>query len=250
MDRESFNRLMCGEVKAESDYEIYLNTNQIFRCQKNFKEIVNHDEMQFQIVHQIEEMWMKIIGHSLFEIMELMEQGHTNRIATLFARIHRIQQLMIEQLKLLETMSPFDYQAIREGLGNGSGQESPGFRSILAIAPQLWQAFEDHMCEKRGVNVEDIYAKQYSHCGTYVVAEGMAEFDSNFQAFLFHHLRLIARSIGSNSKSLKGRTMNHLQTRLAKSLFPKLWEVRDKMTDEWGKTYGVVRESLAATKGK
>ena len=101
---------------------------------------------------------------------------------------------MIEQLELLHTMSPKEYQEIRLQLGNGSGQESPGFRIILTIPSHLWKAFKDHYLLKNHKSVESIYSKKYSHCEAYLVAESLYTFDYLFQSFLQQHMQLIYRS--------------------------------------------------------
>ena len=41
--------------------------------------------------------------------------------------------------------------------------------------------------------------------------------------------------------------MDLLQTGAKHRFFPQLWEVRGKMTDAWGGTYGKVRESISAS---
>jgi len=66
MDREFFYSIMNGE--GTLDYEIYLNTKALLSCQKDFKEFCNPGELQFQVVHQVEEMWMKLIGYTLLDI--------------------------------------------------------------------------------------------------------------------------------------------------------------------------------------
>ena len=108
------------------DYELYLNTKALLSCQKDFHEFCNHDELQFQIVHQVEELWMKLIGYTLLDVDDYLQQENTNRVLTLMHRVRIALRLMTEQLSLLETMSPKEYQEIRVQLGNGSGQESPG----------------------------------------------------------------------------------------------------------------------------
>ena len=91
----------------------YLNTTKLLASQKPFDSFCNHDELQFQIVHQIEELWLKLAGYTLLEVDEEMAVGHTLKVLTLMQRVHRIERLMTDQLSLLETMSPKDYQAIR-----------------------------------------------------------------------------------------------------------------------------------------
>jgi len=130
VNREHFYALMGGE--GTLDYELYLNTKTLLSCQSKFADFCNKDELQFQIVHQIEELWMKLIAYTLLDIDEYLQQQNTNRVLTLFRRVHIAQKLMSEQLALLETMSPKEYQEIRKRLGNGSGQESTSSPSECA----------------------------------------------------------------------------------------------------------------------
>src|SRR5450755_4250368 len=118
MNREQFYAIMNGE--GTLDYELYLNTRALLSCQTKFDELCNADELQFQIVHQVEELWMKLIAYTLLDIDEYLQQENTNRVVTLFRRVHTIQRLMIQQIALLEIMSPKEYQVIRQKLGNGS----------------------------------------------------------------------------------------------------------------------------------
>ncbi len=242
MDRAYFYSIMNGE--GTLDYEIYLNTKALLSCQKDFKDFCNPDELQFQIVHQVEEMWMKLIGYTLLDVDDYIQQENTNRVLSLFHRIHIALRLMIDQLALLETMSPKEYQEIRLRLGNGSGQESPGFRTILKMHPHLWQSFKTHYLDKHNLTIEKIYNSEYSHSGAYVVAEALADFDELFQRFRFVHLQLIQRSIGLGSKSLKGRSVELLNEGLRVRFFPDLWDIRHQMTDAWGARYGQVRDSI------
>jgi tryptophan 2,3-dioxygenase len=242
MDREYFYSIMNGE--GTLDYELYLNTKNLLACQKDFSQFCNADELQFQIVHQIEEMWMKLIGYSFLDIDDYLQQENTNRIVTLFKRVNIAMRLMIEQLALLETMSPKEYQEIRLQLGNGSGQESPGFRTILKMHPHLWQSFKTYYLEKHGLTVEKIYNSEYSHSDAYVVAECMAEFDELFQRFRFVHIQLIYRTIGMGARSLKGRSVDLLNEGQRVRFFQELWDIRPQMTDIWGGSHGYVRDAI------
>src|SRR5690606_22302701 len=147
--------------------------------------------------------------------------------------------------ELLETMSPKDYQQIRLALGNGSGQESPGFRVLLRMPPCLWRTFRTQHLEAEGRTVESIYDSQYAHDEPYAVAEAMVEFDERFQKFRSDHILLIHRSIGAGSASLKGRPVELLEAGARHQFFPELWAIRSRMTDRWGATYGRVRASIA-----
>jgi tryptophan 2,3-dioxygenase len=244
MDRELFYAEMGGGKNL--DYELYLNTQDLLACQKPFDKFCNKDELQFQVVHQVEELWMKLIAYTLFDIDEYLEQEQAFRVLTLFERCNRTLRLMIDQLELLETMSPKEYQQIRLQLGNGSGQESPGFRVLLKVVPNIWQTFERVCLMGRNTTVAKIYDADYAHDDAYAIAEAMLNFDELFQKFRLHHIFLIQRSIGMGAASLKGRSVDLLQAGAKHRFFPALWDIRAAMTDRWGESYGRVRDSIGS----
>jgi tryptophan 2,3-dioxygenase len=242
MNRKEYLEMMRGAGKL--DYEIYLNTERLLACQKEPEDLCNPDELQFMIVHQVEELWMKLMGTTLLDIDDEMRAGRTLKALTLFRRVHMCQEMMSTQLALLETMSPKDYQEIRLLLGNGSGQESPGFRVLLKMPKDLWQTYVDVYLEGGKRTLEQVYDSEYSHDEAYMVAEALAEFDEQFQKFHNAHMQLIYRSIGVAANSLKGRPVEILDAGVRQKFFPDLWSVRAEMTDRWGASYGVKRDKL------
>ena len=191
MDREKYYGLM--QAPEALDYELYLKTGSLLACQKPFDELCNRDELQFQVVHQVEELWMKLMAYTLLDVDDYLKAGETHRVVTLLGRCHRIMRMMTDQLDLLETMSPKEYQEIRLQLGNGSGQESPGFRILLKMVPELWRSFEQRYLVAEGRTVRSIYDEDYRHDAAYAVAEALIEFDELFGKFRWHHLFLIHR---------------------------------------------------------
>ncbi len=242
MKREDYHRMIEDPVML--DYGVYLKADQLLTCQKPLDQLCNADELQFQIVHQVEELWMKLMAYTLTDVMEYIRAANTHRVITLLSRVHRIQRMMISQMDVLETMSPKEYQQIRIQLGNGSGQESPGFQLLLKMPAGLWEAFESTYLSAQNLTVLDIYDEKYAHDDAYVVAENLLEFDELFQKFRWMHIFLIHRSIGLGSKSLKGRSVDILQNGAKHRFFPELWDIRSEMTDRWGSEYGTVREPL------
>ena len=239
---ETHRRIETPEMK---DYGVYLAVDRLLGCQKPLADLCTPDELQFQIVHQVEELWMKLIAFTLTEIDGHMAARDTMRVLTLFDRVHRLMRLMTDQLALLETMSPFDYQSIRLQLGNGSGQESPGFQLLLTLPQPLWARYKAAYLEPAGRSVADVYDTGYRHDDAYMVAEALIEFDELFQLFRSHHIQLIHRSIGMGSKSLKGRPVELLNAGARHRFFPELWDIRAEMTDRWGAEYGVRRDSIS-----
>ncbi len=227
------------------DYGVYLQCDKLLGCQKPISQLATADEMQFQIVHQVEELWMKLICFTLVDILDYMYQQEHHRVITLFSRVHLLQRMMTNQLDVLETMSPKEYQKIRLQLGNGSGQESPGFRTLLKLPSDMWACFKTIYLDEGKISVEQIYDSEYVHDHRYAVAEAMIEFDEQLQLFRWRHLLLIHRSIGLGAKSLKGRPVELLQSGAAKRFFPELWDIRNTMTDNWGGEYGKFRPSIS-----
>ena len=242
MNRQDYHQRI--ESPEMLDYGVYLNCDRLLTCQKPLAELVNGDELQFQIVHQVEELWMKLIAYTLVDVLGFIEEANTNRVVTLMGRVHRLMRLLTAQLDVLETMSPKEYQEVRLQLGNGSGQESPGFKLLLRMPFDLWDAFKAVYLDGKGLTVADIYDGKYDHGDSYVVAEALVEFDELFQKFRALHLYLIQRSIGLGSKSLKGRPVEILQAGARHRFFPELWDIRSEMTDAWGQSYGRVRDAI------
>jgi len=242
MNRQDYHQRI--ETPEMLDYGVYLNCDRLLTCQKPLAELVNGDELQFQIVHQVEELWMKLIAYTLVDVLGFIEEANTNRVVTLMGRVHRLMRLLTAQLDVLETMSPKEYQEVRLQLGNGSGQESPGFKLLLRMPFDLWDAFKAVYLDGKGLTVADIYDGKYDHGDSYVVAEALVEFDELFQKFRALHLYLIQRSIGLGSKSLKGRPVEILQAGARHRFFPELWDIRSEMTDAWGQSYGRVRDAI------
>lgn len=232
------------EGQGHYDYEIYLNTKTLFSAQKRHHQLCNHDELMFQIVHQVEELWMKLIGYTVVDIVQNIEKKNTLKVTYFFKRVHAIQRLMINQMDLLDIMSPHDYQQIRLVLGNGSGIESPGFRNIKKIATLIWDKYFSYYLDAKIENIEKIYDIEYTHDERYVIAENLIDFDQLFQTFLQRHFLLVARNIGIDANSLKGRPNEYLATGTKRQFYPELWKIRGKMTNDWSDKNGLARESI------
>lgn len=94
-----------------------------------------HDEMLFIIVHQAYELWFKQIIHELSSVLEMfqMENVDEKNIGIAVSRLRRvttIQKVLVEQLNILETMTPLDFLEFRDFLIPASGFQSFQFRLI------------------------------------------------------------------------------------------------------------------------
>src|SRR5260370_4751588 len=119
---------------------------------------------------------MKLCEHELLFAAAQMRVGGAARAMRALDRVRRLQHLLIEQLALLDTMAPRDYMTIRNALGRGSGQESPGFKRMLALPSEIWPSFEA-LLARRGVTLRQIYEQPEAHADLFAVAHGLVDYD-------------------------------------------------------------------------
>ena len=127
--------ILPGE--AASDYERYLNTDELLALQKTADEWVHRDELLFQVTHQTSELWLKLAWNDAEEAVRLIEEGDLRGALRLLKRSILCVRFLIPQLEMLEHMSPWEYQEIRKILGHGSGFDSPGWNELRRILPRL-----------------------------------------------------------------------------------------------------------------
>jgi tryptophan 2,3-dioxygenase len=119
-------------------YSDYLELDSILDSQHRMSERYGapaHDEMLFIIVHQAYELWFKQILFELDSIIDLLsaEAVDESHIGICVGRLHRIieiQKVLIDQLRILETMTPLDFLDFRDYLFPASGFQSVQFRLV------------------------------------------------------------------------------------------------------------------------
>lgn len=219
-----------------TDYEKYIRTEELLALQKPEAQLSCHDEMQFQVVHQVAELWMKLCEHELLFAAERLRENAVPRALRALGRVRGIQVLLMDQLQLLDTMAPRDYMTIRNALGRGSGQESPGFRRMLQLPEEIWPSFAQ-LLEKRDVTLRQIYEAPDAQPELFNLSEALIDYDQNLQSWRMRHLLIVYRQIGAGTPSLKGKASELLAEGLKHRFFPKLWDVRDELFAEWTRTH-------------
>lgn len=226
-----------------TDYEKYIRTEELLALQK--VELSCHDELQFQVVHQVAELWMKLMAHELHGATAKLDGDKLAEATYSLRRVGAIQELLLTQLSLLDTMAPKDYMTIRTVLGNGSGQESPGFKALLRLPGELvWPAVE-RLFARWKTTPRAIYENHEQQPALYQLLEALTDFDQRLQLWRQRHLMLVFRIIGAGTPSLKGKPSELLERGMKQRFFPQLWDVRDEVFAEWteamqksGKTTG------------
>ncbi len=211
-----------------TEYEKYIRTAELLALQKPAEALVCHDELAFQVVHQVEELWMKLAMHELGLVRQYMDADRLVEARDSLVRVCEIVRLMGEQMRVLETLSPRAYFTIRAALGRGSGQESPGFNAMLAAPPPLQAALKG-VLDRRGVELLALHRDPASDPEVFALTEAMLDLDEGFQHFRYRHLALVRRIIGGRTPSLKGAPAELLEHGIKQTFFPELWLVREAL---------------------
>jgi len=119
-------------------YHDYLNLENLLTSQKLLSEKIGqkaHDEMLFIIIHQVYELWFKQILFELDSIIrafdrDVIRESHIGIAVSRLNRIIEIQRILIDQIQVLETMTPMDFLDFRDLLTPASGFQSIQFRLI------------------------------------------------------------------------------------------------------------------------
>ena len=214
---------------APSDYERYLRTGELLALQKAPEEQAHPDELLFQTVHQSSELWLKLATNEVGRATAHIRADELAAALRLLRRSSLCMQYVNAQLDMLEQMSPWEYQTIRRVLGHGSGFDSPGFRQIRRVSPALGEAFEEALV-RAGLTVDDVYVHGREHEELYQLAESLIEWDERIASWRVRHYKVVARIIGDKVVGTQGTPVEVLGRLIHKSLYPDLWEVRNRLT--------------------
>ena len=89
-----------------------------------------HDEHMFIIIHQVAELWMKLVEIETAAAIKHLDNDQVGPALKIFARVSRIQEQLIKAWDVLATMTPSDYLAFRDKLGRSSGFQSYQYRTL------------------------------------------------------------------------------------------------------------------------
>ena len=124
-------------------YADYLQLEKITDAQdpESFKEGKEpaHDEMLFIIIHQAYELWFKQILFEVNSVIDIMNKPVVNdnspEMQTVVHRLKRvvtILKVLVQQIDIMETMTPMDFLDFRDMLRPASGFQSYQFKVLEA----------------------------------------------------------------------------------------------------------------------
>jgi tryptophan 2,3-dioxygenase len=266
MDERSGSTRRMGHVSDEEgqlSYGSYLRIPELLSLQSPLSKPAAHDELLFIIVHQAFELWFRETLFELEVVRDLMFSGEAHRARHFLARVHAIERLLIEQLEVIETMSPQDFLEFRSNLAPASGFQSVQFREIeflgglkergfLSMAteaaerarlerrveePTLWDAFcallESHGLpmpaedeEARRTSLLKMARDRDAFAELWYLSEDLLVLDELFSLWRQRHILMVERQIGTKRGTGGSSGAPYLRTTLDKRFFPELWELR------------------------
>src|SRR4051812_12435952 len=134
-----------GESGGKLSYGSYLRVKELLEQQVLVSDPAAHDELLFITVHQVYELWFKQMLHELTAARDRMLAGDAYLPRKALQRVHVIERVLIQQVQVLETMTPQDFLAFRAHLSPASGFQSVQFRELEFLSGARDPAYVDRM---------------------------------------------------------------------------------------------------------
>src|ERR1700758_5420340 len=116
------------DLGSSLSYGEFLQLEKLLAAQKPLSS--EHNEMLFVIVHQVSELWMRLMLHELTAALECIRRDDLDPALKMLARISRTQTQLISVWDVLSTLTPHEYSAFRNALGRSSGFQSFQYRML------------------------------------------------------------------------------------------------------------------------
>ena len=250
-----------GEEGARLSYGTYLRVDELLSQQVLASDPPAHDELLFITVHQVYELWFKQLLHELTHARDGMLAGDTYVARHALQRCHAVERVLVEQVSVLETMTPQDFLVFRSLLAPASGFQSVQFREIEFLSgkrdpalvarlqlsdesrarldrrlsePSLWDAYLV-LLSKNGLPVSDdarmesllaVARDRASYGDLWDVSEGLVTHDELVGQWRARHVDMVERQIGTKSGTGGSTGAPYLRRALGVRFFPELWELR------------------------
>jgi tryptophan 2,3-dioxygenase len=251
-------------------YGSYLHVPDLIGLQGQLSDPPQHDELLFIIVHQVYELWFKQLLHEIDAVIEHLDADEPLAAQRLLRRCIEIERVLIQQLSVLETMTPNDFLTFRDHLMPASGFQSAQFRALEFVSglkdarhldhyraegPErgvletrlsgrtVLEAFYD-MLRRAGFNLPTgdeaketrlrellkIYQNSEKHFALYLLAESLVEYDEFFSLWRLHHVMMVERMIGAKPGTGGSEGVGYLRKTTERKFFPELWELRSYLS--------------------
>jgi tryptophan 2,3-dioxygenase len=243
-----------GEEGRRLSYGSYLKIPELLQLQDGLSH--EHDELLFIVAHQVYELWFKVVLFELEAARDRIDSDDVFFARHYLERVHVIEKLLVEQIEVLETMSPQDFLAFRFQLAPASGFQSVQFREIEFLSglkepkylarletsadetarlrrrldePSLDDAFH-RLLERRGSpTLLEVFRDRDRYGDLYDLCEALIDHDEAFAHWRARHVLMVERQIGGKTGTGGSSGAEYLRTTLDKRFYPELWDVRSQL---------------------
>lgn len=126
-------------------YQSYLKIPELLALQQPLSDPEEHDELLFIAIHQVYEIWFKVVLQELDHTSASLKVGDVPRARGTLHRVLTVLKVLVAQLDILETMTPREFRSFRDRLDSASGFQSAQFRQLEfllgAKRPALLESF-------------------------------------------------------------------------------------------------------------
>ena len=272
-DQSRRGNVSFGEEGAQLTYGSYLWLPQLLDSQHLESDPPAHDELLFITIHQVYELWFKQLLHEAEAARDAMlGTGSTHRAEQLWwarhllSRMHVIERLLVQQIDVLETMTPQDFLEFRQRLAPASGFQSVQFRELEFLSgakdpaylrrfkgitdmeqarlrsrleqPTLWDGFL-RVLDRAGLDISSDDATTASlrtvahdrpaYAEIWALAEAMLQHDELAAGWRARHVVMVERMIGAKTGTGGSTGAEYLRSRLDLRYYPLLWGLRSTL---------------------
>jgi tryptophan 2,3-dioxygenase len=255
-----------GEQGAKLTYGSYLQLPKLLDAQDLESDPPAHDELLFITIHQVYELWFQQLLHEAGTARDAMTSGRLWWAKHLLTRMHVIERVLIDQVAVLETMTPQDFLAFRQLLSPASGFQSVQYRELEFVSgakdasfvrrfrglteaerarlerrldePTLWDAFVQVLAGRGLATGSDGEISQSlrtaahdreSYADVWELAEALIEHDELAAAWRARHVTMVERMIGTKTGTGGSSGGAYLRSRLPLRYYPLLWDLRSEL---------------------
>ena len=257
--------------RAQLTYGSYLRLPQLLDAQHLESDPPAHDELLFITIHQVYELWFQQLLHEVLAVRDaLLDTAERpdggDRLwwgRHLMNRVHVIERLLVQQIDVLETMTPQDFLEFRQRLAPASGFQSVQFRELEFLSgakdagyldrfrgltteeearlrarldePSLWDAFLGAVAarglatdsdEAVTASLREVAHDRARHGDLWALAECLILHDELAAAWRGRHVVMVERMIGAKTGTGGSTGAHYLRSRLEMKYYPLLWELR------------------------
>jgi tryptophan 2,3-dioxygenase len=116
------------DFREAMSYGGYLHLDKVLSSQQPRSS--QHDEMLFITIHQVSELWIKLVLHEVGAALVCVQEDRVGPAFKMLSRVKHIQTQLNLTWDVLSTLTPADYASFRDSLGSSSGFQSYQYRLL------------------------------------------------------------------------------------------------------------------------